>query len=140
LPVRLSDKEPRTIIQRKLKEDISGAPFLLFYSAHASIKVYSDDRLIYEYSNKKGGFFPLEGNGYHLIKLDFNDQGSMITIVQDMAVEKYMGRLSEVYLTDKASAMISIIKWNTVGIITCILILALSVIDFFMDGNKEYNW
>jgi diguanylate cyclase (GGDEF)-like protein len=132
LPVRLSEKEPRTIIQRKLKEDISGAPFLLFYSAHASIKVYSDDRLIYEYSNKKGGFFPLEGNGYHLIKLDFNDQGSMITIVQDMAVEKYMGRLSEVYLTDKASAMISIIKWNTVGIITCILILALSVILIFL--------
>jgi len=132
LPVRLSDKEPRTIIQRKLKEDISGAPFLLFYSEHASIKVYSDDRLIYEYSNKKDGLFPLEGDGYHLIKLSFNEQGSIITIVQDMAVEKYMGRLSEVYLTDKASAMLSIIKWNTVGIITCILILALSVILIFL--------
>lgn len=132
LPVRLKESQEKVIIQRKLLENVGESSYLLFFGSHSAIEVYSGDELIYDFGNSNVDFFPLEGNGYHLVKLNKDSNGKVITIVQSMAVDKYRGRINQVYLSDKASAIISVIRWNGVGLLTCILILSFAIILLFL--------
>ncbi len=151
LPAKLeSEGKVTTLTLSNTLPEITEDATFIFRAKHTLVKFYVDGELVYdEEADGRGAVydtvFPLPGNVWCEYKMDESYSGKTITIVSTGIVEKYLTSPSEVYLGDRASFVLQLMRskiWNILGslmLLILALILFLLWIIMTISTGAKYN-
>lgn len=152
LPAKLDagDGDVTELILTNTLPEITDDVTFIFRARHTIVKFYIDGELVYDQEADGRGatrdtVFPLSGNVWNELKLDSSDSGKSITVVSEGIVKKYLVSPGEVYLGDRATFLLYLMKsrmGTTLGGITLVilsLILFLLWVILSASTKMKYN-
>lgn len=115
-------------IEKTLSSEDCNERYLFFRTVHTLTKVYVGSELVYIIGDNQKEPFSTPGCGWQFIRLKKEYAGKTFKIVSSSHISRYKGIYSKVYVTDRASALLLIVKNNLVGILTCAMLASLAII------------
>ena len=141
--IPLKDKRfedsPITIGRRLTGDDCTNGEWLMFVTFHSSVQISIDGRVCYEYGNMESKVFNVPPTAYHFFRLEKQYEGRVLTITTDSPLKKYRGRVNDIYIGDRGSEYIMLVRKNIVTLAVCALLLSLAAIFLSMWILLEFR-
>ena len=137
LPAQLTaGRVEELILENTLPRLPEGTEFV-YRSRHTSVKIYVGEELRYDSlvqtgSNEqvKDTWFPLPGNIWNEVPLKTGDSGKEIKIISTGIVERYLKGPGNVYLGDRGTFFLRLMKERQGTLMGAVLLLLLAVVLF----------
>mgnify|MGYP003584459141 CR=1 FL=1 len=107
--------------------ECQGNQYLMLPAYHSSVVISIDHTPLYTFG-PSGSVFSLAPSAYHFFRLDSSYVGKTLTITLDSASAKFQGTAETVYIGDKASELLMVIRQNINAVFSYIIFLALAVV------------
>lgn len=102
--------------------------YLFFRSMQSYIKIYVEDKLIYEYKPSNTVFRKIPGSTWVLLPLKEDFSNKKLTIEREAKYKNFYGTMDEIYLGTKGDIISYLIKNSLGGLITSFLMLTIGLI------------
>ena len=117
------------VITKKLTKDIGDGSYFLFYTDHTYVKVYINNKKVYQYGNiEEIPFSKTPGSGWQLIPILDTSVGDEIKIITNCPYSHYSGVLRDIYIGSKAQLDAYIINKGTLRLIVVLIPLFIGIV------------
>lgn len=129
LPVKNSQKTGRTFsIHRTLTdEECNNHNYLMLLTYHSSVRISIGDRLVYAFGTHKDSFL-MAPSAYHFFYLDSSYAGQQLTVSFSSESAKFQGTAEMIYIGDRASELIMILRSSATEVSSYLLLLTISIV------------
>lgn len=117
-------------LSNTLPDDLTDYNTLAFANNHQGVRVFIDNSLVYEFNNKNSRFFPVPASLWNFIELNDSYAGKEVKIELTSYLERHSKNISNILLGEKDSIILYIFKSNLFGLISCIIMFAMSLFLF----------
>ncbi len=143
LPAKLeADSSVRTLTLENTLPEVRGNTTLIYRSRHMLTKIYLDDILVYDqsiYAGKESTWFGMEGNVFIEVPLREYDSGKKVTIVSTADISNYLTNPGLVYLGERSSFFIGLVRERIGTLIGAVLLFIFSIILFVAWGALSFT-
>lgn len=122
-----NDETGTITVVNQLPEEINGQSAIVYFGGRYDMTVIIDGEVRYTYGYNKSKLFGMPEATWHVIRLNQEDANKDLQIQIHSYFNESPIILSNIYLGDGASIAISLLKTQWFGIVTSMMLLALSI-------------
>lgn len=129
VPIKLTDmkENDKVVLTKTLNNIEKNQDTLLLRSVHNNVKVYLDEKLMYDYGKETDNIFYNPGNAWNFIRLEDSLNGKTLTLEFCAPIQKYSGTIGEIYLGEEAALILEIVQSRSISILMCIFIFSFGI-------------
>jgi signal transduction histidine kinase/CheY-like chemotaxis protein len=133
LPAQLTAGKSNILLLTNVLPEVKDGQVLMFRSRHTMVKMYVDGELVYDQVEAGGGngeetWFPLPGNIWNELIMKEEYSGCTIVIESSGMNQKYLQGPGSVYLGERGTFLMEIIKSRAGTLVGAVILFLLSVI------------
>lgn len=126
------EKNEPLVLEKVFSDADEKSNYMAIRTIHMKLKVYVEDRLVYQYGDTSSDIFTNPPNAWHVFSLGESPKGKKIRVELTSVLDKYNGTVSNMYIGDKSTLILHIANSGKISLFMCCILASLGFFLFII--------